>query len=428
MRLVVLSTYPPRRCGIATFTADLRSALRTSSPGWRVDVCAVDRDGLAYGPEVIDVVDQDDRDDYRRAARAVVATGTDLVVVQHEYGIFGGPDGSHVLDFVDELAALGMPYAVTLHTVLPAPSPGQAGVLAGVCRDATRVSVFTETARQVATRAGSVEQEQVAVVPHGVPARLGEPVVPAEVGPLVGEVMASLDGARILSTFGLLRPGKGLETAISALPAVVERHPDVRYVIAGATHPEVVRRSGEEYRRSLITLVGELGIREHVRFIDAFLSEVDIAALLARTELYLTPYRSPDQTCSGPLTFALGAGCPVVSTSYRYAMDLVTPPDAPARGALVPFDDPAAFAAAITDLLGDPERLTEVRESARKLGTELTWPAVGARFASMFADAAPPSRIRSAVRLRPVGRTSAAGGEPVWSYSQQPPASANPAP
>jgi glycosyltransferase involved in cell wall biosynthesis len=219
-----------------------------------------------------------------------------------------------------------------------------------------------------------------------------------------------------------------LETAISALPAVVERHPDVRYVIAGATHPEVVRQSGEEYRRSLIALASELRITAHVRFVDAFLSEADIAALLAGTDLYLTPYRSPDQTCSGPLTFALAAGCPVVSTSYRYAMDLVTPPDAPARGALVPFDDPAAFAAAITELLGDPERLTEVRESARKLGTELTWPAVGARFASMFADAAPPSRIRSAVRLRPVGRTSAAGGEPVWSYSQQPPASANPAP
>jgi glycosyltransferase involved in cell wall biosynthesis len=437
MRLVVLSTYPPRRCGIATFTADLRSALRTSSPGWRVDVCAVDRDGLAYGPEVVEVVDQDDRDDYRRAARAVVATGADLVVIQHEYGIFGGPDGSHVLDFVDELAALGMPYAVTLHTVLPAPTPGQAGVLAGVCRDAARVSVFTETARHVATRAGLVEPEQLAVVPHGVPVRLGDPAVQAEVGPEVGEALAALDGARVLSTFGLLRPGKGLETVLSALPAVMERHPDVRYVAAGATHPEVVRARGEEYRRSLIALARDLGIMEHVRFVDTFLTEAEVAALLARTDLYLTPYRSPDQSCSGPLTFALAAGCPVVSTSYRYAIDLVTPPDAPARGVLVPFDDPAAFAAAINELLDDPERLAEVRESARKLGTELTWPAVGARFASVFADAAPPSRIRSAVRLRPAllselvegsQATRSAGGEPAWAHSRQPPASANPAP
>lgn len=173
MHLVLLSTYPPRRCGLAAFAADLRAALRASVPRWRVDVCAVDRDGLAYGPEVTEVIAQHDRADYRRAARAVAAADPDLVVIQHEYGIFGGPDGGYLLDFTDELATLGVPYAVTLHTVLAAPSPGQAGVLAGLGHGAARVTGFTETARGIATRSGAVAPERFAVVPHGVPARLG---------------------------------------------------------------------------------------------------------------------------------------------------------------------------------------------------------------------------------------------------------------
>jgi glycosyltransferase involved in cell wall biosynthesis len=224
---------------------------------------------------------------------------------------------------------------------------------------------------------------------------------------------------------------------VSALPAVVACHPDVRYLVAGATHPEVVRVSGEAYRTGLAAQAQALGVAEHVRFVDTFLTEPELAALLAQTELYLTPYRSPDQTCSGPLTFALAAGCPVVSTSYRYAIDLVTPPGGPARGTLVPFDDPAAFAAAINELLADPARLAGARAAARQLGAELAWPAVGARFASVFAAAG--ARVRSPVRLRPVRLQELVeetavppaplvGGEPLGSQTtRQPPASASPA-
>lgn len=434
MHLVVLSTYPPRRCGLATFASDLRAALAVSVPDWTVEVCAVDRDGLRYGPEVIEVLRQDDRDDYRRAARSVAATGADLVVIQHEYGIFGGPDGSFLLDFVGELATLDVPYAVTPHTLLSAPSPGQAGVLAGLCRGAARVTGFTETARAIATRAGWAEPDRFAVVPHGVPARLSEPVDGSETGPVLAGALADLAGVRVLSTFGLLRAGKGLETAIRALPQVVAEHPDVCYLVAGATHPETVRRSGEAYRTELTGLARELGVADHVRFVDAFLTEPELAALLQRTDLYLTPYRTVEQTCSGALTFALAAGCPVVSTGYRYAVDLVTPPGGPARGSLVPFDDPAALAAAVCDLLGDPDRLAAARDAARAVGAELTWPAVGARFAGVFADAVPPRRVRSAVQMRPavlnelVEETRAvpsapAGGEPVWPRTPQPPAS-----
>jgi glycosyltransferase involved in cell wall biosynthesis len=443
MHLVLVSTYPPRRCGLATFAADLRTALRAAAPRWRVDVCAIDWDGSAYGPAVTRVLAQDHRDGYRPAARAVAASGADLVVIQHEFGIFGGPHGAYLLDFTDELTRLGVPYAVTLHTVLSAPPAGPAAVLAALLGGAALATVFTGSARTIATRSGVVDPGRVVVVPHGVPARLGRPVAPAELGPAVAAALAAVAGNRVLSTFGLLRPGKGLETVIAALPEVVSRHPDVRYLIAGATHPEVVRTSGESYRTGLVGLARELGVAEQVRFVDTFLSEPELAALLDRTLVHLTPYRSVEQTCSGVLTFALAAGCAVVSTSYRYAIDLVTPPDGPPRGALVPFDDPAAFATAVGDLLADPLRLAAARAAARQVGTELTWPAVGRRFATVFTDAVTASRaasrVRSAARMRTarlhdrvgelrVPNPLTAGGEPAWSDHPQPPAPTSPAP
>jgi glycosyltransferase involved in cell wall biosynthesis len=386
MHLVVVSTYPPRRCGLATFTADLRGALATSAAHWQVEVCAVDRDALAYPPEVVHVLPQDHRRAYRTAARALAARRPDLVVIQHEYGIFGGPDGDHVVELADELRALGQPYVVTPHTVLSAPRPGQRATLTELCRAATRVTCFTDTARRIAATTGMADLARTVVVPHGVPVVLGDPDG-ARPGPALRRALATPSGP-VLSTFGLLRPGKSLETAIAALPAVVRRHPGLRYVIAGATHPETLRTSGESYRQGLAALAHELGVAGQVRFVDAFLSERELAVLLARTRLYLTPYRSPHQTCSGALTFALAAGCPVVSTAYPYAVDLLAPRGGPARGVLVPFDDPDAFATAVTDLLAHPPRLAAARAAARELGAGLTWPAVAARFAAVFAAAA----------------------------------------
>lgn len=387
MRLSVVSTYPPRRCGLATFTADLRAALATSVPHWQVDICAVDRDRLRYGPGVSQVLAQDDRDDYRRAARALASTGPDLVVIEHEYGIFGGPEGEYVLELADELRRLGQPYVVTVHTVLSEPDPLQRRVLAELCRHAHLVTCFTETAREVAARVGFADPARTVVVPHGVPVVLGQPADQARVGALLAETLSELAGRRVLSTFGLLRPGKGLETAIRAMPQVVQRHPDTCYLIAGATHPETVRSRGEEYRKDLAALADRLSVADRVWFVDAFLSEVELAALLQRTELYLTPYRTAQQTCSGALTFALAAGCPVVSTAYPYAVDLLAPSGGPPRGQLVPFDDPNAFAEAVLTLLDDPPGLAAARTAAAELGASLTWPAVGSRFAAALTGA-----------------------------------------
>jgi glycosyltransferase involved in cell wall biosynthesis len=398
MHLVVVSTYPPRRCGLATFASDLRAALLANRPHWRVEVHAVDRDGLAYPAEVSGVLRQDDREDYRRAARRVAAERPDLVMIQHEYGIFGGPDGCYARDFADELRALGVPYAVTLHTVLSAPGPGQHEAVAELCRGAELVTCFTATARRIAAVTGMADPDRTAVVPHGVPASLGTaaggaPVGPGgEVGPALGRALGTAGDGPMLSTFGLLRPGKGLETAVQAMPAVVRRHPDVHYVIAGATHPDTLRRGGETYREALRALARDLGVADRVRFVDAFLTEAELSVLLARTEVYLTPYRTAQQTCSGALTFALAAGCPVVSTCFPYAVDLLGPAGGPRRGAVVPFEDPAAFAEAVSALLGDPARLAAARAAAAEFGASLTWPSVGARFASALAAAAPDRR------------------------------------
>lgn len=389
MRITVVSTALPRRCGLATFTNDLRNALCGVAPRWDIGTCAVDRDGLTYGPEVTTVIRQDDQEDYRRAARVIAATGTDLVMIQHEYGIFGGPDGAHVLTLASELLERGVPYTVTLHTVLSQPSPGQAATLAALCAPAARVTVFTETARRLVVATGLADHAAIAVVPHGAPPVLRSFVDPAAVGPATRAALDQVGPGRVLATFGLIGPGKGLEHAIAALPAVVRRHPDVRYLIAGTTHPEVVRHHGEAYRRSLADLAAQLGVERHVHFIDTFLTEEELSVLLNRTHLFVTPYRSPEQTCSGALTFALAAGCAVVSTDYRYARDLLTPRGSGAApGVLVSCGDVEALAAALGDLLADEGAWRRAHTAARHLGATLTWPSVATRFAEVAASAA----------------------------------------
>lgn len=391
-KIAMVSTYLPRRCGLATFTSDLRGALCEVAPRSQVAVCAIDRDGLAYGPEVTAVIRQDDAADYRRAARTLAAMGTHLVMIQHEYGIFEGPDGAHVLELAAELRKRGVPYTVTLHTVLSRPSAGQAATLRRLCDGAARVTVFTDTARDLVAGTGLAALDKLVTVPHGAPALLRSFVDPQAAGPVVRAALDAMGDARVLSTFGLLGPGKGVEHAIAALPRILRRHPDVVYLVAGATHPEVARRDGESYRRRLTGLATDLGVAERVLMLDAFLSDTELAVLLARTHLFLTPYRSPEQICSGALTFALTAGCPVVSTDYRYARDMLTADGRDAPGVLVPCGDAAALGAAVTRLLADGLAWRRAARAADTLGARLTWPSVATRFADVILAATRPPR------------------------------------
>jgi glycosyltransferase involved in cell wall biosynthesis len=380
-RAVIVSTSLPRRCGLATFTGDLRGAL--TGAGWSVDVCAIDRDGLAYGPEVVHVVRHDDPEDYQRAARALAVSGVDVVLFQHEYGIFGGADGAYVLHMARQLRWLGVPYVVTLHTILDTPSRGQVATMRALCHGAARVTVFTDSARQLAATTGVADPARLVVMPHGAPPVLREPADPQA---LEADLDILGDGP-VLSTFGLLSAGKGLEVMIEALPEIARRHPDVRYVIAGATHPDILRRDGESYRQALIDRAEALGVGDNVSFINAFLTDAELGALLARTDLYVTPYLSAQQACSGTLTFALAAGVPAVSTAYRYAVDMLTKGDAPA-GVLTSCGDASEMASAIGGLLDDRATLESLRKAADAIGARLTWPSVGRQFATVLTAAA----------------------------------------
>ena len=398
MRVAIVSTYPPRACGIGTFSRDLREALLGADGVSAVDVAAIIRDaGAEQTPEVVVCLQQDERGDYPAAARVLDRRGAGVVVIQHEYGIFGGPEGDYVLSLATQAH---QPIVLTLHTVLSTPSVHQAETLRALCGLATLVCVFTETARRMILEARLVPPERVRVIPHGGPTellpkgngrrrRLRLPRRNAD-----EPARAIHEDRQVLATFGLISPGKGIETAIAAMPAIIERHPEALYVVAGQTHPEVSKLHGEEYRLSLERLARDLDLGDHVIFDDRFLTVEDLASMLSATTIYLTPYISREQIVSGALTFAIVAGCPTVSTPYFYAEDLL----ASGAGVLVPFDDRDALAGAVNDLLDDPERLEQMRRTARAVGHELAWPQVGRQTAEVLREAialGPPSTVRS---------------------------------
>jgi glycosyltransferase involved in cell wall biosynthesis len=387
LRTAIVSTYPPRVCGIGTFAADLRRTLVAVDSVDRVDVVAVvNEPSSPQSLGLLSTIGQGVRGDYIRAARMLGRLDVDVVSLQHEYGIFGGPDGEYVLSFAAELA---QPLVVTLHTVLSEPSPHQLEVLSELCARAELVIVMTDTAERLLVECGACPAAKIRVVPHGAPTRLGARAA----APLKGPYARTADRF-LLSTFGLISPGKGLETVIEALPSIVELHPEVDYVIAGRTHPDVAYRDGERYRLMLERRVLELGLTEHVEFDDRFLSIDEIADLLAATDVFVTPYRNREQAASGALTFAIAAGCGVVSTPYWYAQDMLSS----GAGQIVPFDDPASLAAAVCAYIDDPQSLAAARAEARSIGSSLAWPSVARATATVLREA-----HELAPRRRPVG-------------------------
>ena len=365
------STAAPRACGLATFAADLQSALDESAPVHEVLLLVMENTATSpsasHDFSVIARIHDDDRSSYRPAANAANDT-CDVVVVEHEFGIFGGDDGEHVLELLD---GLRVPVILTLHTVLPSFSPHQRNVLRRACRLSTIVTVFTPTAKHLLIDQGIARAEQIEIVPHGAPDAI---------------YSADRDEARkalgvedkfVLSTFGLVSPGKGLELAIEALPAVVRLRPDTIFIIAGQTHPEVRRRDGESYRHGITELVRTHNVESHVRFVDEFLPIDSIAQLLAATDVFLTPYHNPDQIVSGALTFALAAGCPIVATPYQYANDQLST----GAGTVVSVRDSDAFAEAILQYEPQTAAAYRARIASTKVGSTMRWSAIGEQLA-----------------------------------------------
>lgn len=373
MHATIVSTYPPRACGLATFARDLRLGLVEA--GCTADVVSVIQEPAGAGrrPEVAVELRQHVQGDYTAAAEQVSATAADVLCVQHEFGIFGGPEGQHVLDL---MGAVRQPVVTTLHTVLPDPPDHYRRALVAVAGRSDRLVVMTETARDLLWEVYGVPSTKVAVIPHGAPDL--DPTPDPEIKERLG-----LAGRTVLLTFGLLGPSKGVEFALESLERAVEAQPDLLYVVLGSTHPEIVKREGEAYRERLQAEVERRGLGDHVRFEDRYVDTGDLWDWLRSADVYVSPYPGMDQICSGTLAYALAAGLPVVSTPYLHAREVL----AGGAGALVPFGDAAAFGEAIARFASDPEARAEAGAHARAFGAATTWAQTGAAYAAVFEDA-----------------------------------------
>lgn len=385
-RIALVGNSLPRRCGIATFTSHLYEALTREVPELRALVVPVNDGpgGYDYPSEVRFEIQEHDLHSYRSAADFLNINKIDLVCLQHEFGIFGGVAGSHVLALLRDLRT---PVLTTLHTVQRDPQPAYRRVLEEVVRLSDRVVVMSRTGARFLREVYGVPGEKIDVIPHGMP---DMPFA----DPNFHKDRFGVEGKQVLLTFGLLSPNKGIEYVIRALPAIVERHRRVVYMVLGATHPNVVRQQGESYRLSLERLARSLGVEEHVVFLNRFVSEEELVECIGAADIYITPYLSRDQIISGTLTYAVGAGKAVVSTPYWYAQELL----ADGRGVLVPFADAGAVADAVTRLLENEAERHAMRKRAYLFSREMVWPAVARRYVQAMARAV----AERARRPRPV--------------------------
>ncbi|MBK8091607.1 MAG: glycosyltransferase family 4 protein [Verrucomicrobiaceae bacterium] len=374
-RVAFLGDYVPRQCGIATFTRDLCEAVSAAAPEAECYAGAVnDRvEGYEYPPRVRFELLEKDIDSYRRAADFLNFDNADVLCVQHEFGIYGGVAGSHLLALLKEVR---MPVVTTLHTLLREPNAAQRKVMNELCQRSERLVVMARKGAEILQEVYAVPGGKIAVIPHGIP---DVPLVDSA----AAKEQFGVEGRKVLLTFGLIGPGKGIEHAIEALPHIIQKHPEVVYIILGATHPHLLAHEGERYRLGLEWLAEEQGVKEHVIFDNRYVSPADLREFVSATDIYITPYLNREQITSGTLAQVFGAGRAVVSTPYHHAEELLTE----GRGKLVPFSNPAGIAAAVCEFLEQPELIQRTQESAWQAGREMIWPAVAHRYLETFAQA-----------------------------------------
>lgn len=387
-RVALIGNYVPRKCGIATFTSDLTEQLARHRPEVSVDVWALDDhgDSLPYAG-VAGTIDRADPEDYARAARAINASGADAAWLQHEYGIFGGPDGEMVVDFVDRIAA---PLIVTCHTVLTEPSANQRRILEHLVQRASKIMVMSHRSRELLIARYHAPSENVEVIEHGAPDR---PFGRQE----EFKARRGLSGRAVLTTFGLLGPGKGLEQVIEALPQIIAHHPQVLYRIVGATHPNLVAEHGEAYREGLQARAAELGVTKAIEWDDRFVETDELLDQLEACDIYLTPYPGLQQSTSGTLSYAVALGKAVVSTPYVHARELL----ADGVGYLIEPGSPAAIAEAVNSLLDHPRELAAMQRRAYTKGRETIWPRFAAAAAALVEKAVAAPRAAPVRRVAP---------------------------
>jgi glycosyltransferase involved in cell wall biosynthesis len=376
-RIAVIGNYLPRQCGIATFTTDLCAAISAEYGTARLLALPVNdtEQGYDYPERVRWSLAQDDVKSYQDAAEFLNFNNIDMVCLQHEYGIFGGPAGSHILHL---LRGLKMPVVTTLHTVLREPNPDQLMVMEEIAELSDRLIVMSQLSSQFLQEIFKVPGSKIDMVPHGVP---DLPFL----DPNFYKDRFGVEGKAVLLTFGLLSPNKGIENVIQALPQILSKHKNVAYIVAGATHPHILRREGDKYRASLQALAKEVGVESQVIFHDRFVSPEEMAEFIGAADIYITPYRYEAQVVSGTLAYALGAGKAIISTPYWHAIELLDD----RRGALVPFQNPAAIANKTIELLNTPAIRHAMRKRAYVFARDMVWKRVAQGYMESF------TRVRS---------------------------------
>ncbi len=376
MKIAFIATYPPEKCGIGTFTHNLRNAIEQVTRGndtYTTSIVAVSATPAEfnYPEEVKYIINKNNPKDYVEAAD-FLNEYADICFLQHEFGIFGGENGNYILSL---LSRLKIPLVATFHTVLNKPSKGQLSVMSAIGKRASRVFVMSDMAVDFLEHIYKVERDKIVKIEHG---------VPVFHMPSRENLRRNLgfEGKKVLLTFGLLSRNKGLEVVINALPKVVKKFPDVQYVILGKTHPNVVRESGEEYRNYLKLLAQKRGVEDYVVFDDRYVTDEELIQMLKATDVYITPYLNEEQITSGTLSYAIGVGTVVLSTPYWHAKELLDEQ----RGILFPFNNSDVLADELIDLFEDPQKMERIRDAASMYGARLSWPKIAQRYLTSLDD------------------------------------------
>ena len=369
MKISYIATYPPRECGIGTFTANLFESMLTQNEHEGFVVAMNDNDLIyTYPEEVKFTIRQNEQEDYLKAAKYINQSGADVCILEHEFGIFGGHSGMYILLLLHHLE---IPFIVTLHTILQTPSHNEKVALKEICKIADKVVVMTHKAVEFLVSIYDVPVEKIALIEHGVP--------DIHFSPEKVKQEFNLKNKKVMLTFGFIGRSKGIETVIKALPEVVKRHPEVVYIVLGKTHPNVLRDSGEEYRTFLHQLVKELQLEDHVIFLNQFIDDQGLFKYLYACDIYITPYLNEAQITSGTLSYAVGVGAAVLSTPYWHAAELLSNN----RGKLFNFNASDELAGILNDLFDHPEELSNLKNKAAEYGKNITWPKTGEKYLSL---------------------------------------------
>lgn len=391
LRVVFVGNYLPRRCGIATFTYDLQHSVADVIGRENCRVVAMNNtpEGYKYPQEVTFEILQDRIQDYQRAAEYINFSGANLVCLQHEFGIFGGSAGSYLSSLIDNIKK---PLVTTLHTVIKAPRPEYREAMEDVLHRSQMAVVMSQTGADILEEVYGFPRERIALIHHGVPDV-------HFVDPNFYKDQLGVEGRLVVLTFGLLSPNKGIEVMLEALPPVVEQCPDLVYVVLGATHPEVARTQGEQYRLSLERKVRDMNLEANVIFHNRFVDISELCEYICASDIYVTPYLSQEQIVSGTLAYAIGAGKAIISTPYWYAREML----ADGRGILVGFNDPKGLTSALLQLINNPVQRHRMRKKAYELGRQMVWRSVGQRYVELFSQvvhSAAAAQLRGALRQR----------------------------